>query len=91
MGPDGVAWRKRHRHLDRLSMVSAGKMALQDAQIKNDTDFLRLSPERVGIASTAYGSLDAITNSTESANSKIRDTSIRRASRIQSSTRLPVT
>jgi 3-oxoacyl-[acyl-carrier-protein] synthase II len=52
------------RNFDRLTkaMIVAAKLALQDAGIKRDGQFVALQPERVGIcSSTAYGSLEAIT------------------------------
>jgi 3-oxoacyl-(acyl-carrier-protein) synthase len=52
------------RNFDRLtkSLIVAARLALEDAGIKKDGAFVALSPERVGIcSSTAYGSLDAIT------------------------------
>ena len=56
--------KKGHRSFDRLTkfMIAAGKLALADAGIQKDGEFLAHSATRVGIASaTAYGSLDAIT------------------------------
>lgn len=56
---------KGHRNFDRLTkfLIAAGKVALQDAGLKADGNFITaIGPERVGIcSSTAYGSLDAIT------------------------------
>ncbi|QQR91423.1 MAG: hypothetical protein IPJ88_06765 [Myxococcales bacterium] len=52
------------RNLDRLTklLVVAAKYALEDAKIKSDGKFIALSPEQVGLcSSTAYGSLEAIT------------------------------
>lgn len=52
------------RNFDRLTkmMIVAGKHALEDAGIKRDGRFVASAPARVGIcSSTAYGSLDAIT------------------------------
>jgi 3-oxoacyl-(acyl-carrier-protein) synthase len=56
--------KKGLRNLDRLTrfMIVASRIALRDAGIKNDGEFVHHAPERVGISSaTAYGSLDAIT------------------------------
>lgn len=58
LGPKGL------RNLDRLTkfLIVAGKHALEDAGIKRNGEFVAHSPARVGIcSSTAYGSLDAIT------------------------------
>jgi 3-oxoacyl-[acyl-carrier-protein] synthase II len=56
---------KGHRNFDRLTkfLIVAGKHALEDAGIKKDGQFVStLKPEQVGItSSTAYGSLDSIT------------------------------
>lgn len=52
------------RNMDRLTSLTvvAAKLAAQDAGLRADGKFIALSPERVGIcASTAYGSLEAIT------------------------------
>lgn len=52
------------RNFDRLTklMIVAGKLALEDAGLKKDGQFIALKPEQVGIiSSTAYGSLEAIT------------------------------
>ena len=52
------------RNFDRLTkmMIVAGKHALEDAGVKKDGAFAGFRPDRVGIcSSTAYGSLDAIT------------------------------
>jgi 3-oxoacyl-[acyl-carrier-protein] synthase II len=52
------------RNFDRLTrfLIVAGKLALEDAELKKDGAYIALSPERVGICSaTAYGSLDSIT------------------------------
>jgi 3-oxoacyl-(acyl-carrier-protein) synthase len=52
------------RNLDRLTkmMIVAGRLSLEDAGVKKDGAFTALSPDRVGIcSSTAYGSVDAIT------------------------------
>lgn len=52
------------RNFDRLTkmMIVAGKLALEDAGIKKNGEFISLKPEQVGIiSSTAYGSLEAIT------------------------------
>lgn len=59
LGPKG------HRNFDRLTkyLIVAGKLALEDAGVKRDGAFVDgLTPEQVGIcSSTAYGSLDSIT------------------------------
>lgn len=56
---------KGHRNFDRLTklLIVAGKQALEDAGIKKDGEFVStLRPDQVGIcSSTAYGSLDSIT------------------------------
>ena len=55
---------KGHRSLDRLTkfLITAARLALDDALIKKDGEWLAINPERFGICSaTAYGSLDAIT------------------------------
>ena len=56
---------KGHRNFDRLTkyLIVAAKRALEEAGIKADGKFVGpLGPERVGVcSSTAYGSLDAIT------------------------------
>ena len=56
---------KGHRNFDRLTkyLIVAGKRALEDAGVKRDGEFVSsLRPEQVGIcSSTAYGSLDSIT------------------------------
>ncbi len=52
------------RNFDRLTkfLIVAAKHALEDAGMKKDGAFTALSPKAVGIcSSTAYGSLDAIT------------------------------
>jgi 3-oxoacyl-(acyl-carrier-protein) synthase len=52
------------RNFDRLTrfLIVAGKHALEDAGVKRDGRFVAYDPSRVGIcSSTAYGSLDAIT------------------------------
>lgn len=52
------------RTLDRLTklMVVAARLALADSRLKQDGQFVKASPERVGIVSSnAYGSLEAIT------------------------------
>jgi len=52
------------RNFDRLTkfLIVAGKHALEDAGVKKDGEFVAYAPKRVGIcSSTAYGSLDAIT------------------------------
>ena len=52
------------RNFDRLTkmLIVAGKHALEDAGVKKDGKFVAHRPDRVGIcSSTAYGSLDAIT------------------------------
>lgn len=56
--------KKGLRNLDRLTrmLVVAARVGLVDAGIKKDGVFEALDPKRVGIcSSTAYGSLDAIT------------------------------
>lgn len=63
---DPTTWlgAKGHRNFDRLTkmMIVAGKLALEEAGLKKDGAFVALSPAQVGIcSSTAYGSLDAIT------------------------------
>lgn len=66
-GFDPNAWLgdKGHRNFDRLTryLIVAGKLALEHAGIKKDGAFLgSLGPDQVGIcSSTAYGSLDSIT------------------------------
>lgn len=56
---------KGHRNFDRLTkyLIVAAKQALEDAGIKKDGKFVStLEPGQVGIcSSTAYGSLDSIT------------------------------
>lgn len=56
---------KGHRNLDRLTkhLIATAKMTLQDAGIKDtEGNFLALDPESIGVcSSTAYGSLDSIT------------------------------
>ncbi|MGE0792296.1 MAG: beta-ketoacyl synthase N-terminal-like domain-containing protein [Sandaracinaceae bacterium] len=56
---------KGHRNLDRLTkyLITAGKLALEDAGVKRGKEFVStLKPEQVGVcSSTAYGSLDSIT------------------------------
>lgn len=56
---------KGHRNFDRLTkyLIVAAKLALEDAGVKKDGKFVgALAPEQVGIcSSTAYGSLDSIT------------------------------
>lgn len=56
---------KGHRNFDRLTkhLIVAGKRALEMSGLKKDGQFTgALGPEQVGIcSSTAYGSLDAIT------------------------------
>ena len=52
------------RSLDRLTklLIVSARLALQDAALKKDGQWIALSPERVGVcASNAYGSLEAIT------------------------------
>lgn len=52
------------RNMDRLSTLTivAAKFAAQDAGLRADGKYIALGPDRVGIcASTAYGSLEAIT------------------------------
>lgn len=56
--------KKGHRNFDRLTkfLITAAKLALIDAGVKSDGEYIALEPKRVGICSaTAYGSLDAIT------------------------------
>ena len=59
LGPKG------HRNFDRLTkyLIVAGKLALESAGVKKDGEFVSaLKPEQVGVcSSTAYGSLDSIT------------------------------
>lgn len=59
LGPKG------HRNFDRLTkyLIVAGKLALQDAKIKEGKEFIStLKPSQIGVcSSTAYGSLDSIT------------------------------
>ncbi len=56
---------KGHRNLDRLTkyLIVAGKGALEDAGVKAGGEFVStLRPEAIGVcSSTAYGSLDSIT------------------------------
>lgn len=56
---------KGHRNFDRLTkfLIVAAKRALEDAGLKKDGKFVGpLRPEQIGIcSSTAYGSLDSIT------------------------------
>ncbi len=56
---------KGHRNIDRLTkyLIVAARRALEDANVKRDGVFLgALGPDHVGIcSSTAYGSLDSIT------------------------------
>ena len=63
--PNALLGDKGHRNLDRLTkyLIAAAKHALEDAGIKKDGKFVStLRPEQVGIcSSTAYGSLDSIT------------------------------
>jgi 3-oxoacyl-[acyl-carrier-protein] synthase II len=52
------------RNFDRLTrmLVCTAKLALEDAGIKSDGNFIASSSDRVGVcAATAYGSLDSIT------------------------------
>lgn len=52
------------RNFDRLTkhMIVAAKLALEHGGVKKDGEFISLDPGRAGIcSSTAYGSLDAIT------------------------------
>lgn len=60
-----VLGQKGLRNFDRMTkmMIVAGKLALEDAGAKRDGDFVApMGPEGVGIvSSTAYGSLEAIT------------------------------
>ena len=65
-GFDGKKWLgdKGLRNMDRLTSLTvvAAKLAAQDAGLRADGKFVALGPDRVGIcASTAYGSLEAIT------------------------------
>ena len=57
--------KKGHRNFDRLTkyLIVAGKLALEDAGVKKDREFVStLTPSQVGVcSSTAYGSLDSIT------------------------------
>lgn len=56
---------KGHRNLDRLTkyLIVAGSRALTDAGVKDGKGFVStLAPEQIGVcSSTAYGSLDSIT------------------------------
>jgi 3-oxoacyl-(acyl-carrier-protein) synthase len=56
---------KGHRNFDRLTkfLIVAGKRALEDARLKENGKFVgSLGPDQIGIcSSTAYGSLDSIT------------------------------
>jgi len=57
LGPKGL------RNFDRLTkfLITAAKLALEDAGVKRDGAFVALGPSQVGICSaTAYGSLEAI-------------------------------
>src|SRR5512139_2326658 len=54
---------KGHRNFDRVTkfLITAAKLALEDAGVKRDGAFTALSPAQVGICSaTAYGSLEVI-------------------------------
>jgi 3-oxoacyl-(acyl-carrier-protein) synthase len=57
--------KKGHRNFDRLTkyLIVAAKLSLEDAGVKKDGAYVDgLAPEQVGIcSSTAYGSLDSIT------------------------------
>lgn len=58
LGPKG------HRNFDRLTkfLIASAKLALEMAGVKRDGQFVRHGPGTVGVcSSTAYGSLDAIT------------------------------
>jgi 3-oxoacyl-(acyl-carrier-protein) synthase len=63
--PNAMLGEKGHRNFDRLTkyLIVAAKQALEDAGIKKDGAFVStLRPGQVGIcSSTAYGSLDSIT------------------------------
>ncbi len=63
--PNDALGDKGHRNLDRLTkyLIVAGKGALADAGIKEDGKFISvLQPDDIGVcSSTAYGSLDSIT------------------------------
>lgn len=63
--PNALLGDKGHRNFDRLTkyLIVAAKQALEDAGIKKDGAFVStLRPEQVGVcSSTAYGSLDSIT------------------------------
>lgn len=63
--PNEALGDKGHRNLDRLTkyLIVAGKGALADAGIKDDGKFVSvLTPDQIGVcSSTAYGSLDSIT------------------------------
>lgn len=65
-GFDAKTWLgdKGLRNMDRLTALTvvAAKLAAQDAALRKDGQWVALGPDRVGIcASTAYGSLEAIT------------------------------
>jgi len=56
--------KKGLRNFDRLTkfLIVAGKHALEDSGIKEEGEYRALAPEQLGVcSSTAYGSLDAIT------------------------------
>jgi 3-oxoacyl-(acyl-carrier-protein) synthase len=64
-GWDPSRWlgEKGHRNFDRLTkfLITAAKLGLEDAGLKEGGQHLALGPEAVGICSaTAYGSLDVI-------------------------------
>lgn len=63
--PNVALGEKGHRNFDRLTkyLIAAAKLALEDAGHKRDGAWIgALKPEQVGIcSSTAYGSLDSIT------------------------------
>ncbi|MCB9707747.1 MAG: hypothetical protein H6714_03000 [Myxococcales bacterium] len=62
--PQDLLGDKGLRNLDRLTklLIVAARLALIDAGIKRDGEFLALSSQQVGLcSSTAYGSLEAIT------------------------------
>ena len=63
--PNAHLGEKGHRNFDRLTklLIVAAKRALEDAGLKKDGAWLGvLKPEQVGVcSSTAYGSLDSIT------------------------------
>jgi 3-oxoacyl-(acyl-carrier-protein) synthase len=63
--PNALLGDKGHRNFDRLTkmLIVAAKRALEDAGLKKDGAFVGpLKPDQVGVcSSTAYGSLDSIT------------------------------